>query len=79
MRVDVKVEKNHVNGVSTGGKIIVTPTGYILDDKKELEQYKKDHMEYFYNALGDGDGDIKTVEENIEEGLEQYSSEPIEE
>ena len=78
-RVNVKAEKNHVNGVSTGGKIIVTPTGYILDDKKELEQYKKDHMEYFYNALGDGDGDIKTVEENIEEGIEQYSSEPIEE
>jgi hypothetical protein len=77
-RVNIKVEKNHVNGISTGGKIIVTPTGYILDDKKELEQYKKDHMDYFYKTLGEGDGDINTVEESGDETLEQYTSEPVE-
>jgi hypothetical protein len=75
-RVSVNVEKNHVNGVSTGGKIIVTPHGYILDDKKEIDKYKKDNLDYFSSILGDSvsDGDFSIEVEQSEDNfdLTQY-------
>lgn len=57
------MKKNHINGVSTGGKIIVTPHGYILDDKKEIDKYKKDNLDYFASILG---GDVSDSDFDIE-------------
>lgn len=51
-RVSVNIVKNHVNGVSTGGKIIVTPHGYILNDEKEIKKYKAQNLPYFSSILG---------------------------
>ena len=78
-RVSIKIDKNHVNGISTGGKIIVTPTGFIVDTEKEMKTYKEDHMDYFQRVLGGGEGEIDTEIENDEEGITQFDVEPDEE
>jgi len=38
-------EKNHINGISREGNVIVTPHGYILATKDSIEKYKKEHRE----------------------------------
>ena len=48
------VEKNHINGVTTTGKIIVTPHGFISDTKKDIENYKKAHQSEWGAILGEG-------------------------
>ena len=78
-RVSIKIDKNHVNGISTGGKIIVTPTGFILDDKKELDKYKNDNMSYFQKVLGTEDGVIDTKIEEDDFDVPQFDVEPDEE
>ena len=78
-RVNVKVEKNHVNGVSSSGKIIVTPFGYIEDSKPSIDNFKKENMDYFFSQLGAEDGEINTYIDETEENNEGYSSEPAEE
>jgi hypothetical protein len=52
-RVNISVVKNHINGIDTKAKIIVTPHGYILDTKEGLEDYKKNNLEYFSQILGE--------------------------
>ena len=44
-RVNVQVDKNHINGVTTRGRIVMTPHGFINDDEKELKQYKSDNLQ----------------------------------
>jgi hypothetical protein len=77
-RASIKIDKNHVNGISTSGKIVITPSGFILDDKKELEEYKKNNMQYLYDMLGGEPGDIDTYIDESESSVEQFSSEPEE-
>ena len=50
----VAVEKNHISGVTTTGKIIVTPHGFISDNKKQIDEYKKDHQHEWGAILGEG-------------------------
>jgi len=51
----VKVNKNHVDGdlggISLEGEIMSMPHGFIF--KEDLDAYKKDHILYFRNILGD--------------------------
>ena len=54
-RVNIQVDKNHINGVTTRGKIIVTPHGFILDDDKSLKKYKDGQSESWKKILGGGD------------------------
>lgn len=55
-RTKISVDKNHIGGVSTKGSVIMTPHGFISDDKnkKALEQYKKEHSSEWLNVLGEG-------------------------
>lgn len=78
-RVNVKVEKNHVNGVSSSGKIIVTPFGYIEDSKTAIDNFKKENMDYFFSQLGADAGEINTYVDETEENNDGFSSEPVEE
>lgn len=39
------VEKNHITNVAVKDKIICTPHGFIMDDKKALEEYKKQYKD----------------------------------
>ena len=57
-RVNLQIDKNHINGMTTRGKIIMTPHGFINDDEKELKEYKSSHAEEWSNILGGTDFDI---------------------
>ena len=43
LEVPFMFEKNHINGISRQGNVIVTPQGYILATKESIEKKKKDH------------------------------------
>jgi hypothetical protein len=40
IRSSIKLAKNHVNNVSARGKILCTDHGFIMDDKKAIDEYK---------------------------------------
>ena len=61
-RVNIQIDKNHINGVTTRGKIVMTPHGFINDNDKELKGYKEDRKEDWKKILG-GD-DFRVVEED---------------
>jgi hypothetical protein len=74
-RVNVQVDKNHINGVTTRGKIIMTPHGFILDDEKALKTYKDTHAEEWKKILGGGDF-IIAEEEQAYEDITSHTDEP---
>ena len=61
-RVNLQVDKNHINGVTTRGKIVMTPHGFINDNDKELKSYKEDNSKALKKNLGGADFQI--VEED---------------
>lgn len=65
-RTNIQVEKNHINGVQTRGRIIMTPHGFIEDTPKAVEDYKKQHKEHWLNIFGTVDFELKE-EGNMEE------------
>jgi len=60
-RVNIQIDKNHINGVTTRGKIVMTPHGFILDNDRELKNYKDARKEDWAAILGGGD--FRVVEE----------------
>jgi len=54
-RTRIMCDKNHVTGVTTRGTVTVTVHGFINDDPKAVEKYKKDHKDEWLNVLGSGD------------------------
>ena len=64
-RTNLQIDKNHINGITTRGKIIMTPHGFIEDTEKDLKKYKDDHTAEWSKILGGGDFDI--IEEIYEE------------
>ncbi len=54
-RTNLQIDKNHINGVTTRGKIVMTPHGFVKDDEKALKIYKDDHAEEWAKILGGGD------------------------
>ena len=61
-RTNIQIDKNHINGVQSRGKIIMTPHGFINDTDKELKTYKDAHASEWMKVLGGMDFDI--FEEN---------------
>jgi len=61
-RTNIQIDKNHINGITTRGKIVMTPHGFILDKDKEIKNYKDQHVEEWGKILGGIDFDI--VEED---------------
>jgi hypothetical protein len=39
-RTNLQIDKNHINGITTKGKIIMTPHGFIEDTDKDLKHTK---------------------------------------
>jgi len=64
-RTKISCDKNHVTGVETEGKIVMTSHGFIADDKKAIDQYKKDHSQEWLSVLGSTDFDL--IEEAAED------------
>ena len=54
-RVNIQIDKNHINGVTTRGKIVMTPHGFINDNDRELKAYKEDRKDEWKAILGGGD------------------------
>jgi len=61
-RTNIQIEKNHISGVTTRGRIVMTQHGFIEDDKKAIDRYKDDHKDHWFNILGSNDFDL------VEEG-----------
>jgi hypothetical protein len=67
-RTKISVDKNHITGVQTKGTVIMTVHGFIDDDKKAIDNYKKEHSEEWLRILGSDDFDI--VEEMGDDGID---------
>jgi hypothetical protein len=63
-RTKISVDKNHITGVTTTGRIIATPHGFIIDDKKYIDSYKKAHSAEWLKILGSEDYEIIEEEDN---------------
>ena len=61
-RVNIQIDKNHINGVTTRGKIVMTPHGFINDNDRELKGYKDNRKDDWKAILGGGD--FRVVEED---------------
>ena len=61
-RVNIQIDKNHINGVTTRGKIVMTPHGFINDNDRELKEYKESRKDDWAAILGGGD--FRVVEED---------------
>jgi len=61
-RTNIQIEKNHINGIQSRGRIVMTPHGFIDDDKKAIDKYKDAHKDRWLTLLGSVDFDL------IEEG-----------
>jgi hypothetical protein len=57
-RTKISVDKNHVTGVQTKGTVTMTVHGFIDDDKKAIDTYKKEHADEWLKILGTLDFDL---------------------
>ena len=74
-RTNLQIDKNHINGITTRGKIIMTPHGFLQDNDKDLKKYKDDNTKEWSKILGGGDFDV--VEEVYEDVTpNHYEQEP---
>ena len=74
-RVNLQIDKNHINGVTTRGKIVMTPHGFINDDDKELKSYKDQNAKAWKDILGGTDFTI-VEEEQAYNDITTYTDEP---
>ena len=74
-RTNLQIDKNHINGIQSRGKIVMTPHGFILDNDKDLKSYKESQKEEWKKVLGGGDFNI--IEENSDTSqVESFVNEP---
>ena len=74
-RTNLQIDKNHINGIQSRGKIVMTPHGFILDNDKDLKSYKESQKEEWKKVLGGGDFNI--IEENSDTSqVESFINEP---
>lgn len=57
-RTRISCDKNHVTGVTAVNKVIMTVHGFINDDKKELDNYKKQYSDQWMKVLGSNTFDV---------------------
>ena len=74
-RVNLQIDKNHINGVTTRGKIVMTPHGFINDNDKELKAYKDANSKAWKDILGGTDFQI-VEEEHEYNDITSYTEEP---
>ena len=71
-RTKISCDKNHVTGITTTNKVIMTVHGFILDTPNELNKYKKEHADEWLKVLGSADFDV--VEEKDEDTRDIYDA-----
>jgi hypothetical protein len=57
-RTKISVDKNHITDVTTTSRVVITAHGFIRDDKKDVDKYKKDHSKDWLQILGSEDFDV---------------------
>ena len=57
-RTNIQIEKNHISGVTTRGRIVMTQHGFIDDSSKAIDQYKNAHKDHWLTLLGSVDFDL---------------------
>jgi hypothetical protein len=57
-RTRISCDKNHVTGVTAVNKVIMTVHGFINDDKKALDDYKKQYSDQWMKVLGSTSFDV---------------------
>jgi hypothetical protein len=62
-RTKISCDKNHITGVTAVNKVIMTPHGFLSEEKKELDAYKKAHSNEWLQILGSNDFDVIEEEE----------------
>jgi hypothetical protein len=62
-RTRISCDKNHVTGITSVNKVIMTVHGFIKDDKKDLEDYKKQYSNEWTKILGSSSFDVVEEEE----------------
>jgi hypothetical protein len=56
VRTKVAVDKNHVTGLQTKNTVVATIHGFIQDDTKDVNEYKKQHAHEWVHILGSLEG-----------------------
>ena len=74
-RCNIQIDKNHINGVTTRGRIVMTPHGFINDSDKSLKDYKSKYSKDWGKVLGGNDFKIVEEEEQVRE-INSYLAEP---
>ena len=74
-RTNLQIDKNHINGVTTRGKIVMTPHGFINDDDKDIKKYKDAHAEAWRAILGGIDFDIVEEDQEVQD-ISHFTREP---
>ena len=74
-RVNLQIDKNLINGVTTRGRIVMTPHGFINDSDKELKEYKNENAQAWKDILGGADFTI-VEEEQAYNDITTYTEEP---
>ena len=72
-RTKISVDKNHITGVQTKGTTVMTVHGFIEDDKKAIDDYKKANSSNWLQILGSTDFDVveeDEMNENIKDVIE---------
>ena len=77
-RTKISVDKNHVTGVQTKGTVTMTVHGFIADDKKAIDLYKKEHSKEWLSILGSSDFDV-VEEDEMEENFKEVNLVDVEE
>ena len=68
-RTNVQVEKNHVSGVTTRGRVVMTQHGFIPDDKKAIDAYKNNYKDHWLKLLGTLDFKLEEEAEVTEDTI----------
>ena len=74
-RTNLQIDKNHVNGIQSRGKIVMTPHGFIHDDDKDIKKYKDAHAEAWRAILGGVDFDIVEEDQEVQD-ISHFAREP---
>ena len=77
-RTKISADKNHVTGVQTKGTVVMTVHGFIEDDKKAIDEYKKEHSKSWLSILGSTDFDV-VEEDEMEENFKEVNLVDVEE
>ena len=71
-RTKLACDKNHVNDVTSIGKVLMTAYGFIEDTPQAINIYKKEHSKEWLKALGSTDFDV--VEETDSDVKDYFDS-----